>query len=122
MEERTFDREYIALVQQLQVLFRIWVDQHSRDRVLRLSFYQWPRGMAYGGPLSGNALQLLCASPDAREMCEWADAQSGNKATLIQGLVAAELCGYKQPGRGPAIPPEVMRKVQILPMSEGGQA
>ncbi len=121
INDRTFDPDYIALVQQLQVLFVLWVQRESQTRLVHLTFYEW-RGVVYGAALQGNALELLCGSKDAREMCEWADAQTGGKATLLQALCAAELCGYKQPGRGPSIPPEVTAKIRGIRMAAGGQA
>ena len=61
----------------------------------------------YAAPLQGAALDVLCASEDCRAMCEWADARTGQRCTLIQAIAVAEHLGLKLPGVGD--PPKLDR-------------
>lgn len=116
------DAAYTRDLQRLRILFEMWVTTKSRERPVDLRFYDW-RGCVYAAPLQGRALDLLCASDDAREMCEWADAQSGHVCTLLQALAVAESLGLKLRNDGPPVPAEVISRFKVVSvMSPGGQA
>jgi hypothetical protein len=108
---------YARDAETLVVLFRIWVEQQSQTRAVDLQWYEW-NGIAIGAPLAGEALDYLCASDDARAMCEWADQQSGHRCTLLQAMAAIETLGLKTPGQGKRLPPELLRNV--TPISDAG--
>lgn len=117
-EREAYKRDLLRLT----VLFRMWVEKTSADRFVDLRFYDW-RGRVYAAPLQGAALDLLCASPDAREMCEWADCQSGHVCTLLQAMAAAESLGLKLCNEGPPVPAHVLSRFKVVGVtSRGGDA
>jgi hypothetical protein len=111
MKSSTPPPGYLLCCQQLAVLFRIWIE--NQDRHVNVQFYEW-NSAVYMGALSGPSLDFLCATPDARSMCEWADEQTRppRKATLLQAMVVAEHLGLKTKGVGPAVPASAFRGVQ----------
>jgi hypothetical protein len=113
------DENYVRDLRRLTILFQMWVETKSRERYVDLRFYDW-RGTVFAAPLQGDALDLLCASSDAREMCEWADAQSGNVCTLLQALAAAESLGLKHRNDGPPVPAAVLSRFQLVAVSSPG--
>lgn len=105
--------QYARDAQALMVLFRTWVDKESQTRAVDLRWYDWG-GLAIGAALTGEALDYLCDSDDARAMCEWADEQLDHRPTLIQAMVAIETLGLKTPGEGKRLPPEMLARVVQL--------
>lgn len=75
-------------------LMKIWLEYECQTRCPELRFHDWGQ-TAYVGPLAGESLDVLCASPDARRMCEWIDEQTGHEATLLMACAAAEMLGLK---------------------------
>jgi hypothetical protein len=115
----TQDENYARDLRRLTILFQMWVETKSRERFVDLRFYDW-RGRVFAAPLKGDALDLLCASPDAREMCEWADDQSGNVCTLLQALAAAESLGLKLRNDGPPLPAAVLSRFHFVAVTSAG--
>jgi len=116
-------RGYVEQISQLLVLFRIWIDRESVDRFVNLQFYHWG-STVLAAPLHGRALKLLCATPDAEAMCTWADEHTSppKVVTLLQALVAVEMMGLKEPGKGPPPPPEAFRGYAVVPLGKGGSS
>ena len=83
----------------LAAAFVEWIELQSATRAVDLRWHEWD-GICFAGPLAGDALDMLCDSPDARAMCEWADKRTGHKCTLLQAMAAAETLGLKTPGKG----------------------
>jgi len=92
----------------LALAFREWIELQSATRAVDLRWREWG-GIVIAGPLAGDALEMLCDSADAREMCEWADKRTGHRCTLLMGMAAAETLGLKTPGRGTP-PPLAQRR------------
>lgn len=104
---------YLECCQQLAVLFQIWITNASQDRLVNVQFYEWNRTVYMGG-LTGEPLNFLCATADARAMCEWADQQTRppHRATLLQAMAVAEHLGLKTKGVGPPVPASAWQGVQ----------
>lgn len=102
-------KRYARDAEALVVAFQEWIAIQSESRAVDLRWHEWG-GIVFAGPLQGAALDVLCASADARAMCEWSDARTGHVCTLLQALAAAETLGLKTPGVG-TTPPPVPRSV-----------
>lgn len=91
--------KYEECAKQVVFLMQRWIDNECQTRSPDLRFLEWGR-VAYAGPLAGSALDRLCASPDARRMCEWVDEQTGHEATLLMAYAAIEKLGLKSSSSG----------------------
>lgn len=100
--------EYERDCEALRSAFQEWILLQSESRLVDLRWYDWGR-VAIAGPLCGDALGLLCASDDARAMCEWSDARTMHRCTLLQALTVAEVMGLKKKGDGEPHPPALRR-------------
>lgn len=101
MKEIKIPDGYARDAERLVMLFDLWVSEQSQTRAVDL---QW-----ISGPLSGKCLDYLCASDDARSMCEWADEQSGHRCTLLQAMAAIETLGLKTVGQGKPLPADLLK-------------
>ena len=86
--------KYEACAKQVLALMKVWLERECQSRAPDLRFHEWGTDL-FGGALTGSCLDVLCASDDARRMCEWIDEQTGRQATLLMAYVAAEALGLK---------------------------
>jgi len=97
--ERPFPPGYIACCDRLMQLVPQWIEAKSQERYLDLRWQRWtmPDGkrVVYAGALGGETAQFLADSPDALELLNWLDEQTGKKATLLQAKVVLERLGIK---------------------------
>ncbi len=87
-----FPKGYLEDLEKLKAAFQEWIAIQSETRTVDLRWHEWGK-IVFAGPLTGAALDVLCASPDARAMCEWADERTGRKCTLLMAIAAAETLG-----------------------------
>jgi hypothetical protein len=80
---------YVALVRRLAELIPQWCELHPGADLKWLSW----GGRIYAANLASPLLRFLADSDDARALLEWLDVQTEQQATLLQALVALELCG-----------------------------
>jgi len=92
----TYQRDAEALA----LAFREWIELQATTRSVDLRWHDWGGVVCFAGPLAGEALDMLCDSPDARAMCEWSDERTGHRCTLLMAMAAAETLGLKTPGKG----------------------
>ncbi len=87
-------KKYSDCANHVLVLMKTWLETECQTRAPDLRFHDWGKTV-YGGPLTGSSLDVLCASPDARRMCEWIDERTNHEATLLMACAAAEMLGLK---------------------------
>jgi hypothetical protein len=85
---------YLARCERLSELIPKWIEEKSQQRFLDLRWKRWGRTV-YAGPLGGKWANWLADSPDALELLNWLDEQTGKQATLLQALVVLERLGIK---------------------------
>lgn len=85
--------QYVALVRRLAELIPQWCKLHPRAD---LQWRAWD-GAIFAGNLAEPFLGFLAASDDAKRLLQWLDGHTGHEATLLQALVALELCGRMPP-------------------------
>ena len=69
-------KKYSDCAAQVLALMKTWLETECQTRAPELRFHEWGETV-YAGPLRGSSLDVLCASPDARRMCEWIDERTG---------------------------------------------
>jgi hypothetical protein len=82
---------YVALVERLVALIDKWCATEPGLPDLR---WHEPGDTMFIGALQGKALDYLAASPDARRLLEWLNAQTNHEATLFQATVALRMLGH----------------------------
>jgi hypothetical protein len=96
-EPKNYNRD----ARRLGVAITEWIAIQSETRSPDLRFHEWGT-VCYIGPLRGEALDHLAASPDARAMLEWADERIGRQGTLLMACAVLEIMGLKSPHRRPS--------------------
>lgn len=89
---------YIACCNRLEQLIPQWIEQKSQERYLDLRWERWivdGKRIVYAGALGGPTAKFLAASPDAEELLNWLDEQTGRQATLLMAKVVLEHLGIK---------------------------
>jgi hypothetical protein len=83
---------YVELVKRMARLIPEWIAAEPVPPDLRWHDSRDDETLIVG-PLTGDALKWLAASPDAVRLCQWLDAQTGREASLLQARIALELAG-----------------------------
>lgn len=96
---RPFPPGYIACCDRLMELIPQWIAAKSQERYLDLRWERWTTRsglkICYAAALGGETASILAASPDAIELLNWLDEQTGKKATLLQAKTVLEHLGIK---------------------------